>query len=342
MDKTINVGIVGHGFATATFHAPLVRAVEGLHLKAISTSDPSKVRGALPEVEICPSAEALIGRPDLDLIIVPTPNATHYPLAVQALSAGKHVVVDKPFTLTAGEAEDLIHRAALAQKQLSVFHSRRWDADFRTIVELIGSHRLGRVTHFESHIDRFRPQVRDRWREGPGPGSGLWYDLGPHLLDQALVLFGEPRALTLHLGHHRDGAQSDDWFHAILDYGRLHAVLHASVVAARPGPRYLIHGLAGSFVKEGMDPQEEALKKGGIPGSVGWGTDPAPGTLMVPGRPEEVIQGLPGAYQVFYESMRDAIRGKGPVPVDPLDALRVMRWLEAGRTSAAQGRSISL
>lgn len=342
MNKTINVGIVGYGFATATFHAPLVQAVSGLRLVAISTSNPEKVRLALPQVEVETSPQALFARPDLDLVIIPTPNETHFSLAAAALAAGKHVVVDKPFTLSVAEAEELMASASRAGRLLSVFHSRRWDADFLTLQGLLRSDRLGRVTHFESHIDRFRPQVRARWRESAEPGAGLWYDLGPHLLDQALVLFGEPQALTLHTALAREGALSDDWFHAILEYGHLRVILQATVVAAHPGPRFLIHGLAGSFLKEGVDPQEDALKAGGLPGGPLWGIDPLPGRIVAPGRPDESVEGVPGAYQIYYETMRDAIEGRCPVPVEPADALRVMRWIEAGQTSARQRTAITL
>lgn len=339
MERTLNVGIVGYGFATATFHAPLVQAVPGLRLTAVSTSDPSKVRSALPGIETVSSAEALFARPDLDVIVVPTPNETHHKLAAAALDAGKHVVVDKPFTLTAAEAEDLILRAGRTGRLLSVFHNRRWDADFRTVRELLASGTLGRVTHFESHIDRYRPEVRARWRESAEPGAGLWYDLGPHLLDQALVLFGVPERITLHTAFSRDGALSDDWFHAVLDYGPLRVLLQASVVAARPGPRYIVHGLKGSFVKQGMDPQEDALKAGGKPGEPGWGADPHPGVLTVPGKPDETVSGLPGAYAAYYQGFRNAVWGRGPVPVPPEEALEVMRWIEAGRVSASEGRA---
>lgn len=338
MNRPLRVGIIGYGFATATFHAPLVRSVPGLVLAAISSSDPAKVHAALPEVETETSHQALISRPDLDLIVIPTPNDTHYPLAKAALDAGKHVVVDKPFTVSVDEAEELIAHSQRVGKLLSVFHSRRWDSDFLTLQGLVGEGRLGRITHFESHIDRFRPQVRDRWREGSGPGAGLWYDLGPHLLDQALVLFGEPDGLTLHQALARDGALSDDWFHAVLDYGTLRVLLHATVVSARPGLRYAVHGLSGSFLKEGMDPQEEALKAGGVPGSDGWGVDPRPGVYVDAEQREVMVPGLPGAYQVYYQTMRDAILGRGPVPVSASDALRVMRWIEAGRRSAATGQ----
>lgn len=341
MDKSLRVGIVGYGFATATFHAPLVRATPGLVLAAVSTSDPAKVHAALPGVEAMTSHDELVTRADLDLVVIPTPNDTHHRLAAAALAAGKHVVVDKPFTVTVAEAEDLVSQARGAGRLLSVFHSRRWDADFLTLKDLLASGRLGRVTHFESHIDRFRPQVRQRWRESAGPGAGLWYDLGPHLLDQALVLFGQPSDLTLHTALARDGAQSDDWFHAVLDYGTLRVVLQATVVASRPGPRFLVHGLEGSYVKEGMDPQEDTLKAGGVPGTPGWGAEPRPG-VFTQGAVDTPVPGLAGNYLRYYELMRDAILGRGPVPVDPTEALNVMRWIEAGQLSAAQKRSVSL
>lgn len=340
MDKALNVGIVGYGFATATFHAPLIRAVPGLRLAAIATSDVTKVAG-LTGVEALGSPDALFARPDIDLVVIPTPNETHYPLAAAALAAGKHVVVDKPFTLTVDEAVDLIERADQAGRLLSVFHSRRWDADFLTLRDLIASGRLGRITHFESHVDRFRPQVRARWRESAELGAGLWYDLGPHLLDQVLVLFGAPQSLTLHTAQARDGALSDDWFHAVLEYGALRVVLQSTVVAVKPGPRFVVHGLEGSFVKEGMDPQEDALKAGGVPGGPGWGIDPTPGWLFLPSG-AEIVPGRPGAYQQYYQTMRDALRGTAVVPVTGPEALEVMRWIEAGRLSAREGRAVRL
>lgn len=341
MSRTWNVGIVGCGFATTTFHAPLVRSTPGLKLAAVSSSNPGKVRTALPGVEPVARPEDLVARPDLDLIVVPTPNDSHHQWVAAALAAGKHVVVDKPFALDAVEAADLKARAQSAGKLLAVFQSRRWDSDFLTVRKVMDEGALGRIVLFESHMDRFRPQVRDRWRENAAQGAGLWYDLGPHVLDQALVLFGEPKALTLHQAQLRDGSQSDDWFHAVLDYGALRVVLQGSVVAARPAPRYTVYGLNGSYVKEGIDPQEDALKAGGVPGSPGWGTDPQPGTLTVPGQPAALVPGVPGRYQDFYAQMRDALDGKGPVPVSAEEGLRVMRWLDAGRLSAAEGRAVT-
>ncbi len=333
-DRVLNVGIVGFGFATATFHVPLIQCVSGLKLAAVSTSNPAKVQSVLPNVLICQSPEQLFALPDLDIVVIPTPNHTHHALAAAALSAGKHVVIDKPFTLNSAEAEDLILRAQRAGRLLSVFHNRRWDSEFLTVRQLLASGPLGRITHFESHIDRFRPLVRDRWREDGGPGSGLWYDLGPHLLDQALVLFGEPQKLTLHTNAARDGALTDDWFHAVLEYHQLRVVLQASAVAAQAGPRFILHGLSGSFVKQGVDVQEDALKAGGIPGSPGWGVDPDRGLLVIPGKPDTPVTGVPGAYQHYYEIFRDAVLHGTRVPVSAEEALTVMKWLDEGRRSA--------
>jgi len=191
------VGILGYGFATATFHAPLVASVPGLQLCAVASSQPAKVHADWPSVQVFDSPQALINSDAVDLVVVPTPNQTHHALAKAALLAGKHVVVDKPFTLTEVEAADLVQTAEERHRVVSVFHNRRWDADFLTLQALLASGVLGRVTQFSSHFDRFRPQVRQRWRESGEPGSGLWFDLGPPLLDQALVLFGEPASLSL-------------------------------------------------------------------------------------------------------------------------------------------------
>jgi predicted dehydrogenase len=343
--------MVGFGYAAATFHAPLIASVPGLRLKAIASSNAAKVQSAWPDVPVCDSPESLFARPDIDLIVLPTPNDTHYPLAAQALAAGKHVVVDKPFTLTAAEARDLLARADAAGRLLSVFHNRRWDADFLTIQRLLSSAELGRLTHVESHFDRYRPQVRVRWRESDAPGSGLWYDLGAHLIDQALCLFGMPRTIALDLAQQRDGALTDDWFHAVLRYDRLRVVLHASALVADLGPRFILHGTQGSYTKFGLDTQEEALKAGLPPVGEQWGYDPVPGTLSVaaPGDQngkgemrQRTYENARGDYTRYYAGLRDAIVRGAPNPVPASDALRVMRLIELGMASFADSRVMSL
>ena len=281
MSESLNVGIVGYGFATKTFHAPLVAGVPGLKLAAISSSDPAKVAADWPEVATETSPEALFARPDIDLVVIPTPNETHYPLASAALAAGKHVVVDKPFTVTTHEARRLQAQAQGAGRVLSVFHNRRWDSDFLTIKQVLASGELGRIVHFESHFDRYRPEVRARWREQALPGSGLWYDLGSHLLDQTLQLFGLPESIALDLALQRDNAQSDDYFHAALRYGQSRVILHAGALVAVPAARYTVHGSLGSFFKYGLDPQEDVLKTGKRPPAADWGHDSVPATLTV-------------------------------------------------------------
>ncbi len=345
MTQTIKVGVVGYGYATATFHAPLIASAPGLELVAIASSDASKVHAALPQVAVCATAQALFTRDDIALVIIPTPNDTHHALAAQALAAGKHVVVDKPFTLNTADAIDLIARAEKAKRVLSVFHNRRWDADFLTVQKLLGSGELGRITHLESHFDRYRPQVRQRWREAGGPGSGLWYDLGPHLLDQAVCLFGPPQAISLDLATQRDAALADDWFHAILRYGNTRVVLHASALVAHQGPRFVIHGTKGSYTKYGLDPQEDALKAGARPVDDNWGIDVQTGRLDVirgTWMQQSTMPNERGDYRQFYIGIRDVILHGSANPVPAVDALQVMRLIELGNLSAAEGRVVQI
>lgn len=343
MTQPLKIGIVGYGFATKTFHVPLIRNVAGFELTAISSSNPAKVVADLPEIAVPATPQALFARPDIDLVVIPTPNDTHAALAVEALAAGKHVVVDKPFTIDSAEARDLIARTKQAGKLLSVFHNRRWDSDFLTLQQILSSNQLGRLVHFESHFDRFRPDVPNRWRDSGDRGSGLWYDLGSHLLDQSLQLFGPPRTIALDIARQRDRARADDWFHAVLHYGQLRVILHASALVAAPGPRFILHGTQGSFVKYGLDPQEDALKAGGQPGTADWGRDPSPGTLTLAGPGglvKRIHDGVAGDYGRYYAELREAILGHAPNPVSAAEALRVIRLIELGLTSAEEGRAV--
>ncbi|MGV7210515.1 oxidoreductase [Oxalobacteraceae bacterium A2-2] len=345
MTRTLNAGIVGYGFATKTFHAPLIAGVEGLRLAAISSSDPAKVAADWPGLAAVSSPEALFARADIDLVVIPTPNETHFPLAQAALAAGKHVVVDKPFTVTADDAESLRLQAEQTGLFLSVFHNRRWDSDFLTLKQVLASGVLGEVMHFESHFDRYRPEVRDRWREQDLPGSGLWFDLGSHLLDQALELFGAPEAITLDLARQRERVKSDDYFHAVLRYGARRVVLHASALVAAPAPRFAVHGRLGSFIKHGLDPQEDVLKAGGRPPAADWGRDTTPATLTLwkDGVSHSTqLDTVPGDYPAYYAGVRDAILGVGANPVTAAQATRVIELLELGLCSAVEGRTLVL
>ena len=338
---TIGVAVAAFGAASRVFHVPLLQAVPGLELRLVVSRRPDEVRQALPQVRVVHDFAAACADPAIDLVVIPTPNATHAPLAAQALAAGKHVVVDKPFTLTVAEAEVLIAQAGAAGRLLSVFQNRRWDSDFLTLRHLLQDGAVGVPTHFESHFDRFRPQVPDRWRDRSGPGAGLWYDLGPHLVDQAVQLFGPPRAVFVDLAAQRDGATTVDRFHALLRYDRLRVVLHATSLAAEPGPRFVLHGTAGSWVKRGLDTQEDALKSGATPGAAGWGADPHPGRLTTA---DGVIEtpGVAGDYRQYYAAVRDAILGRGANPVKSADALTVMQVIELGERSNAERRELGL
>ncbi|UYO73828.1 oxidoreductase [Halomonas qinghailakensis] len=346
MKAIINVGLVGYGFASKTFHAPLIQATEGLDLVAVSSSNAAKVQADL-DVEVERQALALCQRSDIDLIVIPTPNDTHFSLAKTALMAGKHVVVDKPFTVTLSEAKQLKALAIDKERLVSVFHNRRWDSDFLTVKALLEGGTLGRITGFESRFDRFRPEVRDRWREKAMPGGGIWYDLGPHLLDQVCELFGMPNAILLDLGVRRDGAKADDDFLALLEYDGCRVSLSAGTLMAESTPRFRIHGTKGSYLKYGLDPQEDRLKAGETPTSK-WGED-SPGTLTLRegdgedaplASHEHVTQA--GDYLAYYHGVAAAIRDKTPLPVDIEDALRSMVLLEAGLDSHRQRRWIPL
>jgi scyllo-inositol 2-dehydrogenase (NADP+) len=274
---------------------------------------------------------------DIDLVVISAPNSEHYPFARAALLAGKHVVLEKPFVNTVAEGQELIELAREKQLTLSVFHNRRWDGDFVTVRKLLTEGTLGVISHYESHFDRFRPAPRQRWKETPLPGSGLLYDLGSHLLDQALLLFGEPRGISATVQAQRPDSAVDDYFHLVLDYAPMQVILHASMLTLLPGPRFCIHGSQGSFVKQGLDPQEDRLKQGTRPDHLEWALESADcfGQFTgIDGRcvvvPTEV-----GGYQRYYQQLAQNILNGAPNPVPPEQALAVIRWIELAYQSAA-------
>lgn len=336
------VGLLGYGFASKTFHAPLLTHVDGLELRAIASRDPSKVAADLPDISVETDLARLIASPDLDVIVIATPNDTHAPLAAAALHAGKHVVVDKPLTLDLAEARGLFQLAKEVGRHLMVFHNRRWDSDYLSVRQAIQQATIGEVNHFESHFDRFRPEVRDRWRERAGPGSGAWWDLGPHLIDQALQLFGLPDYVQGNLTHHRFGSQTTDWAHVVLEYGeRRRVLLHVGMLVAGGTNRFTVHGSKGSLVKRQPDRQETQLIDGMKPGAPGWGADPDP-IEVHNGSSTEKIPATPGDQRRIYAGLVDALRGVSPIPVRPIDALAVMAVLEAAIQSSQNRCSLSL
>jgi predicted dehydrogenase len=314
-------------------------------LAAVSSSDAAKVHADWPSVPVVSEPKHLFNDPNIDLIVIPTPNDTHFPLAKAALEAGKHVVVDKPFTVTLSQARELDALAKSLGRLLSVFHNRRWDSDFLTVKRLLSEGTLGEILFFESHFDRFRPQVRNRWREQAGPGSGIWYDLAPHLLDQAVNLFGLPVSMTVDLAQLRPGAQTTDYFHAVLSYPQRRIVLHGTMVAAAESARYIIHGTRGSYVKFGLDPQEDRLKSGERLPQEDWGYDMRDGVVTrVEGEElvEETLLTIPGNYPAYYAAIRDALNGTGENPVPASQAIQIMELIELGIESAKHRATLCL
>lgn len=341
-----NLALLGFGYVGRTFHAPLIAHTPGLRLHTVVSRQAETVNAAWPQARVVADAAQAFADPQIDAVVIATPNQTHAPLALAALAQGKHVLVDKPFTLDVAEAEQVLAQAQRVGRIVSVFQNRRWDGDFLGVRALLEAGTLGEIAEFHSHFDRHRPQVGDRWREHALPGSGLWFDLGPHLLDQALQLFGPPQALQADLALQRPGAQTVDYVHAVLRYPRLRVVLHAGSLVAANGLRFAVHGTGGSYLKHGLDTQEAQLRAGVVPGAPDWGADPLPGQLRLVGADgTHAVQTLPahrGDYRDCYAAFREALAGRGPAPVDAAQALAVMRLLEAGVRSAASRCSVTL
>ena len=345
MSDAIRVGLIGYGYASKTFHAPLISGTPGMTLAAVASSDENKVHADWPALPVVSGPERILNDPNIDLVVIPTPNDTHFPLAKAALEAGKHVVVDKPFTVTLSQARELEALAKSGGRLLSVFHNRRWDSDFLTVKALINEGLLGEVGYFESHFDRYRPQVRNRWCEQGGPGSGIWYDLAPHLLDQVVNLFGLPVSMQVDLAQLRPGSQSTDYFHAVLAWPQRRVVLHGTLVAAAETARFIIHGSRGSYVKYGLDPQEERLKSGERLPQEDWGYDMRDGVLTrAEGEDitEESWLTLPGNYPAYYAAIRDALNGSGTNPVPASQAIQIMELIELGLESARHRTTLCL
>lgn len=341
----IDVGVIGFGLAGASFHAPLVGAVGRLNLAAIVTSRADEVAKAFPKATVVPTAEALIADPSISLIVIATPNDLHAPLAKAALQAGKHVVIDKPFAIDPTDGVELIALARARGLVLSVFHNRRWDADFLTVLDVLGSGALGDVMLAELRWDRFRPAIKPGWREARvDQGGGMLADLGPHLIDQALQLFGRPEAVTADIAAQRPDVVVDDYFELTLHYGERRVILSASTLVVSPRPRFALHGSKGSFVKHGLDQQEAMLRAGASANDAGYGEE-APeafGTLTLADGQPELVPSIRGDWRRYYEGVADAILDGAPPPVDPADALMGLNLIALARRSAAEGCKLTV
>ena len=345
----LRVGLVGYGLAGSVFHAPLIAATEGLVLDTIVTGSPERraqAQAEHPDVAFAATPDELWSRAaGLDLIVLASPNRTHVPLATAALEAGLPVVVDKPLAGTAAEAREL---AALAERRgllLSVFQNRRWDSDFRTLRALLDKGALGEVQRFESRFERWRPQPKGGWRESGDPAEigGLLYDLGSHLVDQALTLFGPAATVYAEADVRRPGAAvDDDTFIALTHASGVRSHLWMSATTARLGPRFRVLGSTAGYLKYGLDPQEAALREGHRPGP-GWGTEPesAWGTLGA-GDTARPLPTLPGDYPAYYPAVARALREGSAPPVTAEEAAAALDVLEAARRSASEGRTVTL
>lgn len=349
--SVINAAVIGYGLAGRVFHAPIIDCLEGINLKTIyTTNSESKalIHERYPETQVTSDLKEIFGDETIQLIVIAAPNTCHYSLAEEAILAGKNVVVDKPFTIASQDADKLI---ALAEKKnvvLSVYQNRRWDGDFRTVEKVVESGMLGTLVEFESHIDKFRNYSKNNWREEDAPGTGLLYDLGPHLIDQALHLFGLPSAVTADLRLQRECAKTIDQFELILHYAKLKVTLKVGMLVKIPMPRFILHGDRGSFVKYGMDVQEEDLTNGFTPRNMmSWGQEPEEQY----GRLSAIVNGLnidgtveseAGDYREYYKNIYQVLTQGSPLAVTPKQAANNIKIIEAAIRSSEMKRTLEL
>jgi len=349
MKKIINSAIIGFGNSGQTFLAPFIDANPGFNLKKISTSDPvkaAKAKAIYPNTEVVSNAEQIINDNSIELVLIGSPNTSHLSLTKAALLAGKHVIVEKPFTITAADADERIALAKQQNKILSVHHNRRFDSGHNTVKKIIASKALGTLVEYEVHYDRFRRELRPgAWREKPLPGSGILYDLGAHLIDGALELFGTPEAVTCMMLTQRPGLEVEDNFEIILSYPGLKVTLKAGMLVKVPGPTYVLYGDHGTFIKYGMDVQEEALKKGLKPNTADWGLEPEAiwGKLTTEENGADVthtIESEPGRYQDYFQNVYDAIAEGKELIVKPDQARQTIRIIELAFQSSREKKTV--
>lgn len=346
MNKKLRVGVVGFGKSAKVFHLPFITTMEEFELAAVLERKSDDSKKQYPNIKIARTIEELIAMDDIDLIVVTTPNDTHFPYASKALRAGKHVVLEKPFTNTVEEAKDLIQIAKESGKVLSVYQNRRYVSDYLTMKELLDQKLLGEVHEFNATYDRYRAEpVSNSWREADLPGSGILYDLGPHIIDQALQLFGNPKTITADIRMQRPFSKVDDYFNIWLDYGFLKVILHAGMLVREQGPRYMIQGTKGSFLKYGEDPQEAKLKEGELPTGSDWGREPEEfaGILHTEINGQIVrktVTSKKGNYGLYYKSVYESIVNNAPVTEKPEHGHNTIRIINLAFESSEQKRTL--
>ncbi len=340
----IEVGLIGFGLAGKFFHAQVIHAVPGLRIAAVLQRTGDEAAQIYPQARIVRSLDELLAIRSIRLVVIASPNQTHFSFAKRCLEAGRDVVVDKPFTNTLADAIELFRIAKQRGRTLTVFHSRRFDSDFQALRTFLPRGDLGRIVRFESHYDRFRPAGKvGAWREQAGPGSGILFDLGPHLIDHALMLFGRPEAISADVRMERDGAMTDDAFDLSLEYPHsMRAQLSATMLSLTPRPRFVVLGTKGSFVKRGFDPLENALRTGQVPAENTWMMEKEEdcGELATVQNGQTVKTRVPssGDWRDFYINVRDVLLGKAPLLVTPQQVLDVMVALELAQQSSAEKR----
>jgi len=345
MITKIKTGIASYGLSGRVFHAPFIHANEAFELTAICERSKNEASKTYPYVKIVSSFDELISDASLELIIVNTPDVTHYDYCKAALEAGKHVIVEKPYVFTVAEGEELIQLAAEKGRMLTVFQNRRWDGDFMTVRKVLNENKLGRIVEFRAGFQRFRTQIADTWKERNDRFVGIVYNLGPHLVDQAICLFGKPTSVFAQIKKQRDGSQIDDFFHIILKYPELQVTLTAGMLMKEPIASFVLHGTTGSFIKPGIDPQEDQLKAGMLPTDEVYGFDTPEmyGTLVLDENGEtirETIETIRGDYRLYFEAVANSIRQQQAPPISPAENLLVIRILEAAYQSNDENRVV--
>ena len=341
--SSIKTAIIGYGFSATTFHIPFINTLPEFEFTAVSTRNREAVNRDWPNVQHYESAQDLLNHSDAELVIITAPNDVHFELAKQALENGKHVIIEKPFVTNIADGEALIALAAEKDRILSVYHNRRWDGDFLTIKKMIEEKRCGELKHYESHFDRFRPEVRQRWREQATNGGGLLFDLGSHLIDQALVLFGVPDAITAQCEIMREGSTNVDYFNIVLHYPNHLATLHGDLFSAGPNKRFTLKGTQGSYEKYGLDPQEACLIAGVLPNKPQWANE----TSEQYGRfydadGVETITTESGCYQQYFQELALAINTNTAPPVTTTDALWNIKLIALAMESSRQGKTLTI
>lgn len=348
MKSSIKTAIASFGMSGLVFHGPALKVLPGFEVISILERSKNISRDLFPEVTIVRDYEDILKNGDIELVIVNTPDKFHYEMAKQAILKGKHVVVEKPVTLDSSQAADLVDIAREKGVIFTVYQNRRWDGDFMTVQKVLKENKLGRLVEFESHYDRYRTVITpETWKEEGDEYSGVLYNLGSHMVDQAYVLYGKPLAVTSHLKIVRTGGVVTDYYDIRLEYEKFAALLKCSYLVKKPGPRYILHGESGTFYKSGIDPQEEMLKTGNLPAGKNWGTEPremwGTVTYQKDGKDfEELIETVPGNYNIFYDNVFDAIRNGAELFVKPKEAVEVLKILEACLQSNREKRTIYL